>query len=192
HQVGEQIDDLALAFVTPLGAQHNYVFSHVNRSKDRSDNRFEGDNAVLDHQHTVAAQFREIGFAVVKATHHPLPGGAQVADGLAPRLRLGRRRVAATAGFLAPSDVLDLGLEGDAEAGGGPRPAKGFADIVVATAVGEGLAGAGAVGGKDDASVVVIALQLAQIEIDPHPGAGGLNHIDHLLQLVDGELHLGG
>src|SRR5690606_40901263 len=82
HQVGEQIDDLALAFVTPLGAQHNYVFSHVNRSKDRSDNRFEGDSAVLDHQQAVAAQFREIGFAVVKATHHPLPGGAQVADGL--------------------------------------------------------------------------------------------------------------
>src|SRR5690606_26228932 len=30
--VREQIDDLALALVTPLGAQHNYIFTHAINS----------------------------------------------------------------------------------------------------------------------------------------------------------------
>src|SRR5690606_27079231 len=64
------------------------------------------------------------------------------------------------------SNEIDNRLEINTKACGGTGATEAFADIVVAAAIGQSLTSCLGIGCKDDTRVVVVALKLAEIQIN--------------------------
>jgi len=68
--IGEQIDDLALAFIAPLGADHHDIYCH-NRMITLF-NRLNDPSAVLLDQLAVASKICDGRFVAGQTHHHAL------------------------------------------------------------------------------------------------------------------------
>src|ERR1019366_4958545 len=80
RMIGQPIDDLALAFITPLSADYHYVLSHYktfNFEKSKRDNL---PNAIAQNQFAIALQLPAQCRIAEQIHHHRLARRAQLCD----------------------------------------------------------------------------------------------------------------
>src|SRR5690606_15294177 len=188
--VGQQIDDLALALITPLGAQDHDILTHNPLSSLAKhaghNNRLNIGTSpalrarlpsgrqwphrpglVLQYQLTIAAsRCRGLAILAIQRLHHALTFPAQATD-LLPRPRVvaiwrtDAAQPAVQLGLAQAHQRLQVGREAGSRAG---APEVGT-DVIVAATLRDGLTNARHEHGEHHAGVVVIAAQLAQVEV---------------------------
>src|SRR5690554_1613671 len=186
--IGQQINDLALALITPLGAQHNYIFTHDSLSHQAARRRipgkftrkfqkaagcgstqcFQNPLAVALDQLPVTAPGGRIGGYVIGQRPNNRVGGAQIDNGLLQRSIRLSRSPDSTGALGQAVTQSHQGPDIQAEPGGRTATAKVAADGIVAPALGNRVAMAGYISRKNQAGVVVITTKLTKIEAKAH------------------------
>src|SRR5690554_2603003 len=200
YLIGQQIDDLALALITPLGAQDDNILTHVQLlphsiwigpGARKSNLQFVNLPAVVcKTQYAITSQLRCIGIHLPRQRRdHPLARLPQLCH-----LLLQPRLLAMGCPDAAIAAAICLNLTAchqQAQVGGKTRcrarPTEVPADLVVPATLGDALAGSRYEGRKGHPGVVVIATQLGQVEIQRHLRIASPQYPGNLRQLIQGD-----
>src|SRR5690606_17079859 len=159
--IGQPVDDLAFAFITPLGAYNDDVLSHAfleHSPQPRSD-AYNLPVAVLQDELPVAAQFSACLLVAGQIDDHHLTGRTQRVDAFAQLcIRHARREDGVRARRLRRQLHPLTQIERKTRCR--PRPAEHLAYFIVAAAERNGIGQTAMISREYDAAVIVVAPQI--------------------------------